>query len=210
MQQITPDLWETEVEQPVPGLTTRAYLLTRKDGNVLFYNTSHNHEIEQMAQLGGVAYQFLSHQDELGDSINVIRERFGTKLGGHIREQAEFARVCAPDILFDEPKVHLHTIEVIPTPGHTPGSTCFFVKSESGKRYLFTGDTLYLNKAGEWEAGYLPGISDKDELNNSLNILQELAPDLVLSSGSDGGGGYQEMQPTEWSSHVDHARRKLQ
>ncbi len=209
MKQLTADLWETEVEQPVPGLTTRAYLLTRKDGNVLFYNTSHNHEIDHMAQLGGVAYQFLSHKDELGDSLRTIRQRFGVRLGGHVREQAEFARVCVPDILFDQRKTYFGNIEVIPTPGHTPGSTCFFVESGSEKRYLFTGDTVYLNKSGEWEAGYLAGISDRDELDNSLNMLQQLAPDLVLSSGSDGGGGCQAMQPTDWFTHIEHARSKL-
>lgn len=30
MKQIQPDLWETEVESPFPGLTTHAYLLTRE------------------------------------------------------------------------------------------------------------------------------------------------------------------------------------
>lgn len=209
MKQIQPDLWETDVETPASGLTTRAYLLARSRGNVLFYNTGHAHEIENMDKLGGVAYQFLSHQDELGDSLNVIRGRFGAKLGGSVHESGEFGKVCMPDILFDKRDTFLGHIEVIPTPGHTPGSTCFFVESDSGKRYLFTGDTIYLNKAGEWEAGFIPGVSNLDELRKSLSILRELEPDLVLSSGSDGGGGYQEMTPTDWLSHVDHARSRL-
>ena len=49
-----------------------------------------------MARLGGVAYRYLSHQDELGESLVLIRQRFGTKLGGHIREQSEFAVICSP------------------------------------------------------------------------------------------------------------------
>ncbi len=60
MKQIFPDLWQTEVESPFPGLTTHAYLLTRKQGNVLFYNTGHVHEIDAMAELGGVDWHFLS------------------------------------------------------------------------------------------------------------------------------------------------------
>ncbi|WP_275097198.1 MBL fold metallo-hydrolase [Sedimenticola hydrogenitrophicus] len=79
----------------------------------------------------------------MGESLKAIRQRFGTKLGGHVREQEEFARICAPDILFDQREVQLGNIEVIPTPGHTPGSTCFLVHSAQGQRYLFTGDTLY-------------------------------------------------------------------
>lgn len=209
MKQVQSDLWETEVESPVPGLTTRAYLLTRHAGNLLFYNTSHGHEIENMAKLGGVAYQFLSHQDELGASLNVIRSRFGAKLGGSVHEQAEFAKIRVPDITFDKREKLLGCIEVIPTPGHTPGSTCFLVESDSGKRYLFTGDTIYFSKAKEWKAGFIPGISDLDALTESLGILQELEPDFVLSSGSDGGGGYQEMAPGDWFLHVNHARSRL-
>ena len=99
MRQIQPDLWETVVDSPFPGLTTHAYLLTREDGNVLFYNTSELQELDQMVALGGVRYQYLSHLDELGDSINVIQARFGTLLGGHAREQAEFARVRPADVV---------------------------------------------------------------------------------------------------------------
>jgi hypothetical protein len=36
MRQVQPDLWETEVESPFPGLTTHAYLYQRVQGNVLF------------------------------------------------------------------------------------------------------------------------------------------------------------------------------
>jgi hypothetical protein len=90
MRQVQPDVWETDVETPFPGLTTHAYLLIRNQGNVLFYNTGHLHEIDKMAELGGVAYQYLSHRDELGKSLNEIRRRFGTQLGGHSREQPEF------------------------------------------------------------------------------------------------------------------------
>lgn len=53
MKQIQADLWETAVESPFPGLTTHAYLLQRRDGNVLFYNTGHAQEIDAIAPLGG-------------------------------------------------------------------------------------------------------------------------------------------------------------
>lgn len=209
MKQIQPDLWETELENPAPGLTTHAYLLTRDSGNVLFYNTGHRHEIDKMAELGGVAYQYLSHRDELGDTLKVIRERFGAKLGGHLREQAEFARICPPDILFDERETHLGNIEVIPTPGHTPGSTSFLVRSAEGKNYLFTGDTLYLSANGIWRAGFIDGISDRLALAESLELLQAVEPDVVLSSAFSGSAGFQEMPRADWPQHVDYALKNL-
>lgn len=208
MKQIQPDLWETEVENPAPGLTTHAYLLTRDDGNVLFYNTGHRHEIDAMAELGGVAYQYLSHQDELGETLKLIRERYGARLGGHVREQAEFARICSPDILFEEREVHLGNIEVIPTPGHTPGSTCFLVRSPAGKAYLFTGDTLFLGETGTWQAGFISGYSDRDALAGSLVVLRDLEPDVVISSAF-GQAGFQEIEPGAWPGHVERSLAAL-
>lgn len=209
MQQIFPDLWETTVENPAPGLYTHAYLLLREDGNVLFYNTGHQHEIDEMAKLGGVAYQYLSHQDELGESLTLIRQRFGARLGGNVREQAEFARYLQPDILFDQRETHLGNIDVIPTPGHTPGSTCFLVTSKDGKRYLFTGDTLYRNPEGHWKAGFIPGYSDKETLKESLKLLQGFKPDVVICSGFEGGKSYQVMDPADWAGHVQKALERL-
>jgi hydroxyacylglutathione hydrolase len=212
MKQVQPDLWETEVENPMPGLTTHAYLLTRQDGNVLFYNTGHRHEIDNMAELGGVAYQYLSHRDELGDTLRLIGERFGTRLGGHAKERAAFARIREPDILFRERETHLDNIEIIPTPGHSPGSTCFLVQSPHGKKYLFTGDTIYLGARGEWRAGFIPGYSkeeDRVELAESLRLLRNLDPDIVFSSAFAGDTGFQEMSPGDWPARVDLALKRL-
>lgn len=209
MKRIQPDLWETDTETPAPGLTTHAYLLTRGDGNVLFYNTSHRHEIDHMAELGGVAVQYLSHQDELGASLQLIRERFGAQLGGHVREEAAFARFCRADILFDQRETHRGNIEVIPTPGHSPGSVCFLVSSPHGKRYLFTGDTLYLSANGRWKAGFIKGYSDRDRLAKSLELVARLEPDVALSSALGGESGFQETDPPTWRAIVHHALAEL-
>lgn len=209
MQRVQPVVWETEVESPAPGLTTHAYLLTRDDGNVLFYSTGHRHEIEKMAELGGVAYQYLSHQDEVGETLALVAERFGARLGSHVREQAEFARIRAPDILFDRRELHLGNIEVIPTPGHTPGSTCFLVHSPHRRRYLFTGDTLYLGEGGTWKAGFIPGYSDRSALADSLALLRGLEPHVAFSSAFGGSSGFQEMSPADWSGHVRRALEDL-
>lgn len=203
MKQIYPDLWQTDTESPFPGLTTHAYLFVRDGGNVLFYNTGHRYELDQMEALGGVKYQFLSHRDELGDTVNAIRERFGAKLGGHVREKEDFARVRVPDILFGRREFCLDDIEVIPTPGHSPGSTCFYVHTRRGKRYLFTGDTLYLGEDGTWKPGLLPN-SDRQALTDSLGILQGLEPDAVFSSAFGGEAGFQD-RPADWPGQVGRA-----
>lgn len=207
VKQVLADVWETHVESPFPGLTTHAYLLTRDMGNVLFYNTSRQADIEQMLVLGGVRYQFLSHRDELGDSVLQIRKQFDAQLGGHLNEQAEFAEVCTPDIVFFKRQKLLENVEVIPTPGHTPGSCCFLVHSDHNRTYLFTGDTLYLTDDG-WQPGLL-SFSDRDALIESLMLLKTLKPDVVFSSAFSGASGYQKVSG-QWQRKVEAALLKLE
>jgi glyoxylase-like metal-dependent hydrolase (beta-lactamase superfamily II) len=207
MRQVQPDLWETEVESPFPGLTTHAYLYQRVQGNVLFYNTSQQADIAQFAELGGVAYQLLSHRDEVGESLALIRERFQAKLGIHKQDQEALSEVLKADLVFTDRQALLDDVEIIPTPGHTPGSVCFLVQSLSGKRYLFTGDTLYLSDWG-WQPGML-SFSDKTALAESLNLLQTLQPDLVISSAYSGQTAI-EVVTGQWAEKVKQAMAKLE
>jgi len=213
MKQVQADVWETESYSPFPGLNTHAYLLTRPDGNVLFYNTGHVKEIEAMAKLGGVAWQYLSHEDELGDTLNTIAERFNSKLVGHVAERVAWSKVRAPDQTYDCRETHLGNIEVIPTPGHSPGSTCFLVASPEGKSYLFTGDTLFLGSDGRWEAGFIQSVheeKDRSVLADSLRLLRELRPDVVFGSAYTGERGFVEVSDGRWSDSVDEALRRLE
>lgn len=207
MRQVQPDLWETEVESPFPGLTTHAYLYQRVQGNVLFYNTSQQADIAQFAELGGVAYQLLSHRDEVGESLALIRERFQAKLGIHKQDQESLSEVLKADLVFTDRQALLDDVEIIPTPGHTLGSVCFLVQSLSGKRYLFTGDTLYLSDWG-WQPGML-SFSDKTALAESLNLLQTLQPDLVISSAYSGQTAI-EVVTGQWAEKVKQAMAKLE
>lgn len=205
MEQIRDDLWATETEHPFPGLTTRAYLLrTSADGNVLLYNTSHAHEIEAMAELGGVQRQYLSHQDEIAPSLRLVHERHGAALHAH-QSEAHLVGEVSPVEPFAERAVHAGDIEVIPTPGHTVGSTCYVATTAAGDRYLFTGDTLFVGRDGEWAAGYIPGHSDAGPLATSLDLIRTLEPDLVISSACPTGVGAHAVDPGEWPSLVDRA-----
>jgi hydroxyacylglutathione hydrolase len=209
MQPILPDLWETETEHPFPGLTTHAYLFTRPQGNILFYNTSRPSAWPAIEELGGLAWQLLSHQDEVGSSLQTIRERFGARLGIHKSEREMAAEFCEPDLLFGEPGPRPDGVEIIPSPGHTPGSTCFQVVGQGGLRYLFTGDTLYRAKRGEWRAGMIDGYSDRSQLRSSLQMLRTLSPDVVISSAFTGDAGHQRLSGNDWRELVDNALAAL-
>jgi glyoxylase-like metal-dependent hydrolase (beta-lactamase superfamily II) len=67
-------------------------------------------------------------------------------------------------------------VELIHTPGHTPGSQCFFVD----RRYLVSGDTLFLEGCGRTD---LPG-GDPALLYESLTQkLAKIPDDAVLFPG---------------------------
>ena len=65
-------------------------------------------------------------------------------------------------------------IELIHTPGHTPGSQCFLVDGN-----LVAGDTLFLEGCGRTD---LPG-SDVGQMYDSLQTLGRLPDDTVLFPG---------------------------
>ena len=62
----------------------------------------------------------------------------------------------------------------IPTPGHTPGSTCFYSPGES---LLISGDTVFTD--GYFGRTDLPGGSDSDMIN-SLERLSGMRVDALL------------------------------
>jgi glyoxylase-like metal-dependent hydrolase (beta-lactamase superfamily II) len=67
--------------------------------------------------------------------------------------------------------------QVLPTPGHTLGSTTYLW--DSGEfRFLFTGDTIYL-RDGEWVAA-LGESSDREAYLASLEVIRELDFDVLV------------------------------
>jgi len=75
-------------------------------------------------------------------------------------------------------------IELLHTPGHTPGSQCFRLRDA-----LVSGDTLFLQGCGRVD---LPG-GDAEQLFGSLAKLRALPGDVVLYPGHDYGGAHAPM-----------------
>lgn len=211
MKQLYADLWQTQVWQPFSGVNTHAYFLRCTEANVLFYNTGHAADIQHMAELGGIKYQYLSHRDEVGESLQTIKARFASALCCGAEEQAAVEVHCAVDVVFSEREKHVAGIEVIPTPGHTAGSLSFLYPSPHGQVYLFTGDTLFQNN-GHWDTLVLSQAGGSaSDLANSLRVYQTLNPDVVLSSASTAGSlAVVDIKPTEWYAALDDNIRRLQ
>jgi hydroxyacylglutathione hydrolase len=172
---------------------------------VLFYSPGSDVDFDDLQKLGGVARQYLSHRDEAGPMLAAVAERFGARLYASAAEVNDVARFRTVDVPFSGRHVDDLGIEIIPTPGHTPGSTCYLVPGADGVSYLFTGDTIYLSDSGKWTAGYIEGMSDKAALASTLELLATLNPDLVVSSAYAGDEGAHLLGSTPWSACVEEA-----
>lgn len=90
--------------------------------------------------------------------------------------------LCATDLFRDGDKIVLGPEEdptqftVIHTPGHTPGSSCFYWEE---KGILFSGDTLFKGAEGRTD---FPG-SDRWEIKKSLSRLSQLPQETAVYPG---------------------------
>lgn len=209
VRQIRSDLWEMRSDSPFPGLTTHAYLWTRDDGNVLFYSPATEADFETIAELGGVAHQYLSHQDEAGPMLAVVKQRFGSTLHASAREAEEIGRHANLDVPTVDRHVDENGVEVIPTPGHSIGSTSYLVTGADGEKYLFTGDTMFPTEDGSWATFLVPGRGDADELVGSLRLLAGLAPDVVISSAYGGDTAVSELPDGRWRELIAQAQQSV-
>ena len=118
-------------------------------------------------QLGGIAE--LLEQTSVPIHVQAPEAEFVTKVTGvgddHLVKHASGDVVTVGSI----------DIELIHTPGHTPGSQCFLVRD-----HLVSGDTLFLDGCGRTD---LPG-GDPAELYHSLTgRLSKVSDDAVLFPG---------------------------
>ena len=74
-----------------------------------------------------------------------------------------------------EPRL-IPSLKILSTPGHTPGSVCFYFPEN---KVLFSGDTLFQMGYGRTD---LPG-GDIQQLWHSLDLLLALPPETVVYPG---------------------------
>jgi hydroxyacylglutathione hydrolase len=63
-------------------------------------------------------------------------------------------------------------LDVLHTPGHTPGSVCFAVSNGDAGTTLLTGDTLFAGSIGRWDLG---GTSMEDVVDSIHRKLMDFA-----------------------------------
>ncbi len=71
------------------------------------------------------------------------------------------------------------SVTALVTPGHTAGSCCYLFTDGEGKRYLFTGDTLFAGSMGRTDFPTGSGA----EMSQSLARLRALDGDMPVYAG---------------------------
>ena len=145
------------------GLTPRLILNTHG-------HFDHTGAVEALRKRYGAAYRI--HRDE-GPILRWIPA--GTKMWGITIPAAPVpTEFIADRQRFTHDRL---VVEAIHTPGHTPGSTCFYVASLQS---VFTGDTLFAASIGRTD---FPGGSMPQILNSIHERLLTLPPETRVFPG---------------------------
>jgi len=176
-------------------LSSNCYIIGDSGEGVIIDPGADSSEILKAVEEMGLKIKYIilthAHLDHIC-SMDEVREKTGAKVMVH-RDDAEaltnskfngsmlfgLNKTFKPaDILLNDGdivNIGQLKLEIIHTPGHTPGGIC--IKTEN---YVFTGDTLFRMSVGRTDLGN----GDYDDLMNSLNQkLMKLDGETVVYPG---------------------------
>ena len=119
--------------------------------------------------------KIIIHEDEAKMLSGVINKTFTAMFGGKSSPPADIT-VADGDVI----TVGNITLEVIHTPGHSPGGICLWDRDQN----VFTGDTLFVAGVGRTD---LPGGSMRVMMDSIKNRILTLPDDTVIWPGHNYG-----------------------
>ena len=152
-----------------------SYFIRREGGNVLVDSPRFAAPlVKRIEALGGIRWMFLTHRDDIAD-----HEKWAAKFGCERIIMASDARsMNAETKLKGDTEYEIAPgLTVIPTPGHTRGSSCLHYDD----KFLFTGDHMaWSQRLGHLYAFRGACWYDWGEVVKSLHRLQYLRFEWVL------------------------------
>lgn len=122
-----------------------SYFIVRNEGNILIDSPAWDKNNQNFLEVnGGVSWLFISNRGAIGKS-NEIQKNLGCEI--LIQEQEAYLLPESRVTAFAKEFTIDSTSQVIWTPGHSPGSSCFYYNSNGG--ILFTGRHLLPNRQAE-------------------------------------------------------------
>lgn len=119
-----------------------SWLIVRPEGNVLVDSPRFAAPlVKRIDELGGVRFMFLTHRDDVVDHAK-FAERFHCERILHEADLDSGTREVERVITGEEPVALADDLLLIPTPGHTEGSSCLLHGKSGRETHLFSGDHL--------------------------------------------------------------------
>ncbi len=213
MEEIYPYLFRTEAYGlfAFGSFKVSAYLLLRPEGNLLIYSSK---KIESyfsfIEEKGGLKANFITHVHEASKYCNIVSNRFNVPFYSPELESVEISKSCRVDKTYKDIFQYDNTFEIVSTPGHTVGSSCFIWTAPDGKIILFTGDNLYPTGKNIWD-GFALHKDDIPQIIDSLRKIQAIKLDVVVPAGhSVENLFYKEVNREEWLSMCDGAIKRME
>jgi len=213
MEEIYPYLFRTEPYRlfAFGSFKVSAYFLLRPQGNLLIYSSK---KIEEyftfIEEKGGLLANFITHVHEASKYCNIVSDHFNVSFYSPDLESTEISESCRIDKTYKNNFQFDNTFEIVSTPGHTVGSSCFIWTAPDGKRILFTGDNLYPTSQDIWD-GFALHKGDIPQIIDSLRKIQELEIDVVVPAGhSEDNLFFKEVNREEWISMCDGAIKRME
>jgi glyoxylase-like metal-dependent hydrolase (beta-lactamase superfamily II) len=180
LEPVTTDLFASVPQELgfAPGMVVRSFLVRGDDGNLLL-NASEGvlRNADAIGGLGGADALWLGHWHEGLTGAQAIADRLRMPVIVHQADRDEAEKKVAIAETFDGARQIRRDLEVIPIPGHTPGSVAYLWRGPDA-RCLFTADSLYV-RDGELRGGLLES-SDRTAFLASLRRLREVEVDLLI------------------------------
>jgi glyoxylase-like metal-dependent hydrolase (beta-lactamase superfamily II) len=180
IKEIFPDLFLVRTATTAPR-TPFTYFLRRAPCNVLFATKDDVSRFKPaLDELGGVGQIYLGDRHHAVPHTAALAKRFDTVLSAsRIEAKALLAAGVKVERTLEYKRAMLAPdLEVIPTPGHTPGALSF-LWSNQGRRFLLVGDTL-VPVNGEWQ--YFVSRPWRAAMLQTAQLLAGLAFDVILSN----------------------------
>ncbi|RZN55383.1 MAG: hypothetical protein DSO09_04325 [Candidatus Methanomethylicota archaeon] len=160
------------------GLSSNVYILKSNNGYIIFDTSGHKELLKFLIDIGinkdKIICAFLTHGhfDHSNGAISLIKNNIKCYMSYEDLYLIDFSPVL--DINDGEKILEKVNLEVLKTPGHTPGSTCFYSESEA---LLISGDTVFSD--GCFGRTDLPG-GNSVAIKNSLRILSSLNIEVLF------------------------------
>jgi hypothetical protein len=176
----------------------RAFLLERPAGNLIVYNAPGlTSAATAIRELGGATRLLINHSHEAMYGMPDL----DVPVFVHELDRSETARSMPVAGVFTSRQMIDDDLEVIPTPGHTAGTTTFLW--DNGRhRFLFPGDFIWIED-GEWKAVVLDA-SRRAEYLNSLKLVNDLDFDVLVPWGTtEDDPAVAQVDPAEAHRRID-------